>query len=598
MYENVNTTSAVVLVVRARKSEGDIRLGTVNRTNVGALRQLARSDRIPRRRRGVARPTDRKEARAPAVPLGESRVAQRSLNEATISGVRWLALTRVVSEGLAFGAAVALARLVTPAEFGHAAVALIFVPLAAILTFEGFASALVQRAEITDADKRSAMFMSLVGGVALSAAVLALGRPVWRPLFGAQTASLIGLMSPVLLISAVGAVSRAVLLRQMQWPRISMIDLASLLVASAVAVVLAAQGMQARAIIIGALAQASTTTLLLIGAVRPPRPRWSAHAQHQLRGFGIPAALAGLVDVLFRNVDYAILAARLSAVHTGWYYRAFNLGVVYQDKLSRIMMQLAFPVYSRTRDHAELRRLHERAARVHAVVIFPLLTSLIVLAPLLIPLVFGPAWTGSILPTEILAVAGMIAAVLTGYPQVMLAVGKPRALLFFNLGVLATYASAIMLAAGHGLVVVAITVVAVYSLILVGAYRLLLQRYVGISIGRLIPELGPALTGCLALAAVTEPLRRVAESVLPRVIVIAGVGTIGLAVYVVVLRAVFPDAWNDVRVLAVRVAPQLSQLRRRSTSRGMPRGVKPEAQPVPLQPIPLQPIPREPVPSD
>jgi PST family polysaccharide transporter len=287
---------------------------------------------------------------------------------------------------------------------------------------------------------------------------------------------------------------------------------------------------------------------------------------------------------MFRNVDYAILGARLSALHTGWYYRAFNLGVVYQDKLSRIMMQLAFPVYSRTRDHAELRRMHERAARVHAVVIFPLLTSLIVLAPLLIPLVFGPAWTGAILPTEILAVAGMCAAVLTGYPQVMLAVGKPRPLLYFNLGVLATYATGIFLASGHGLVVVAVTVVILYSLILLGAYRLLLQRYVGITVRRLIPELGPAVAGCLALAAITEPLRRVAESALPRVVVIGGVGAIGLIVYAVVLRLAFPAAWTDVRLLAVRVAPQLPRLYERLLartehlgSRTRRRGSRPEA---------------------
>ena len=66
--------------------------------------------------------------------------------------------------------------------------------------------------------------------------------------------------------------------------------------------------------------------------------------------FGGPASGAGLLHVAITNVDYTILAARLSAAQVGFYWRAFQIGVVYQDKISGIMMRLAFPIYSRTRD--------------------------------------------------------------------------------------------------------------------------------------------------------------------------------------------------------------------------------------------------------
>ena len=64
-------------------------------------------------------------------------MASNPIGEATVSGVRWLAVMRVVSETIGLGAAVALARLVTPADFGRAAVAMIFVTLGGMLTFEG-----------------------------------------------------------------------------------------------------------------------------------------------------------------------------------------------------------------------------------------------------------------------------------------------------------------------------------------------------------------------------------------------------------------------------------------------------------------------------
>jgi O-antigen/teichoic acid export membrane protein len=490
-------------------------------------------------------------------------VPAETLKDTTIRGLRWLALTRSVGESLALVAAVVLARLITPAEFGHAAVALVFLPLAGILTFEGFASALVQRETVEEDDRRAAMFMCLVGGATLTGLIFALTPLLWRPLFGSQTAYLIELICPILFIAALGSVSRATLLRKLDFRATSVIDTTSVVGGYAVAVGLAIAGLGAKAIVIGALVQMTLSSLLLFSAAPAPAPRWSKQSHQRIAGFGVPAALAGLVEVLFRNVDYMILAARLSAATTGIYYRAFNLGVVYQDKLSGVMVQVAYPVYSRTSDTAELRAMHERAARVHAAIIFPMLASLIVLAPVLVPFLFGSAWEPSVGPTQILAIAGMIAAVLTGYSQVMLAIGRPRPLLLFNVGRLVVYGGAVLLASRHGLMVVAGAVVVAYALILVGAYRMLLHRHVGITIGRLIPELGPAICGCLALVAVTLPLLDLLEGSLPRVLLIAIVGTTGLGVYALVLRTAFVAAWTDVRTLVVRVLGPRARLRKR-----------------------------------
>ena len=140
----------------------------------------------------------------------------------------------------------------------------------------------------------------------------------------------------------------------------------------------------------------------------------------------MPAAFAGLVAVAFTNANYVIVAMRFSATTAGLYWRGFQLGVAYQEKISGIMMRVAFPVYSRTGDRDSLRDLHRRATRLHATALFPLLAIVVVTAPVLVPFLFGPAWEGAVLPAQLLAFAGMMAAVLTGYPQVMLAIGQPE----------------------------------------------------------------------------------------------------------------------------------------------------------------------------
>ena len=103
-------------------------------------------------------------------------------------------------------------------------------------------------------------------------------------------------------------------------------------------------------------------------------------------------------------------------------------------------------------------------------------------------------------------------------------------------------------------------------MILLGAYRFLLGPYVGLSIRRLVPELGPALVGCLALAAVTVPAMRLLEGALPRVLLIALVAGAGLAAYTLVLRLAFPAAWGDARLLVVQVLGPLGRRLRRGRS--------------------------------
>jgi len=485
-----------------------------------------------------------------------SQAPPESLRDATFRGVRWVALARVAAEIFAFAAAVALARMVSPAEFGRAAVPLAIVPLAVILTFEGCASALVQRKSVTQTDRDSAVVMSLVAGLLLSTLTFALARPLGEPLFGERVAGLIALVSPVFLLASVGAVPRATMWRRLDFRRVSVVEVLSLAVGAALSIALALRGLDAEALIGGALAATATSSLMLYAAAPYGMRRGSRRAARGIAGFGVPAALAGLVHVAFSTAPYVILATRVSPTQTGLFWRAFQLGIGYQEKISGIMLRLAFPIYSRTDTPAELRRFHQRATRLHATAVVPLLALLIVVAPVLIPWLFGSPWRGAVVPTQILAVAGMIAAVLTGYPQVMLAVGRPRTLLHFNLAVLVVYVSVVLATAGRGLTAVCVGVVGVYVLILVGVYGLLLGPHVGVPMRRLLTDLAPAVVGSAALLAAGFPLRELLTSAgLPAPVTLAGVGLVGASAYLVTIRALFAAAWSDVVLLARNLAP-------------------------------------------
>jgi hypothetical protein len=147
-----------------------------------------------------------------------------------------------------------------------------------------------------------------------------------------------------------------------------------------------------------------------------------------------------------------------------------------------------------------------------------------------------------------------VAAVMTGYPQVMLAVGRPRPLLRFNVGMLVLYAAVVLVAAPYGLTTVCVTVVGAHLLILVGVYRLLLWPYVGVPMRRLLTDVLPALGGCLALLGVGFAVRETLGGA-PALVVLAAIGIAGGATYLLSIRFLFPAAWADVALITRKIVP-------------------------------------------
>ena len=488
-----------------------------------------------------------------------SDFSREELKAAAVSGVRWASVARLTAETSAFATTVVLAHLLPPAEVGHAAVALIVNALAVILVWDGLGVPLVQRKRIDRHHLEGTLAISLVAGGALSAAVLLLA-PATAPLFGDRTADLLQLMSPVLLLAGLGVVPQSVLQRRLAFKQTSIIEATSVVIGSSAGVALAVAGLDGEAMVLGALTKMFVSVLLLNLTVTSWWPRWRGRSSGELLRFGAPTALASFAYQGLRNVDYAIIGAQLNAAAVGFYYRAFQLGVDYQGKISAIMLRLALPLYSRSGSADDMRRLRGRIVRVHAAVIFPLLTTFVALAPVLVPWLFGAKWEPAVVPAQILAVAGMANAVGAGTGPLILAAGHPRALLRFNLGALVVYVVAVYLAAPFGLTAVSVAVGGVYLVVLMlGGHYLLLDRLAGIPLRRLLHDVGPAAVSSAGLLAVAVPAVQLLEGWhVPALVLLPVAGALGLAVYLVLLSRFFAGAWRDLAMLVagvVRRAP-------------------------------------------
>lgn len=503
----------------------------------------------------MSQSSDRVAVRAASAELeAGSELSAVDLKEAALAGARSITLARVAAESLAFAASVSLARLVAPAEFGRAAIAIAFTGLALAIADQGVGSSLVRRKALRRSDLEGAMVLSLGSGAALTALIFLLAPSFSDPLFGQRTTELIRLVSPVFVISSLSAVPKAVLQRRLAFRRLSIVEVASLLTGAVTSVSLALAGLNAEALVLGALLTSGASALLLLASVPFVPPRWRWQEMRDAASFGVPTALASLTSVAYRNVDYAIVGAKLGAAQVGFYWRAFQLGAENQGKISRIMLRVAFPIFSRTSSLEDMRAVRRRIVRLHAAVIFPLLFLYVALAPELVPWLFGARWEPAIVPSQILAVSGLTYALGTGSGALVLATGHPRALLVNNVVTLAVYGIVVFLTADHGLTAVCVGVTIVNLVGLVATYYFLVDRLVGIPLSHLVSDVVPATVAGGALLGVAFALAGLlSHAGAPTLVLLGATSALAALVYLSVLRLAFRSEWADLILLARRI---------------------------------------------
>lgn len=487
--------------------------------------------------------------------LGDART-NAELTAAAAGGLRWMAYARVAIELAMLASMVVLARLIPPAEFGIFAVIVIVQELALTMPMEGVGSAIVQRRKVERGHLEGGLVLSLAVGMTLAALTLLLAVVLVEPLFGGRTALLIMLATPWFLLGAVHALPMAVLRRRLDFRRVSIIELAQNGVRIIAMIALAAAGLDAEALVLGCMAGMVVAMVMGLAFVRVPLPRWRSRQMRELLPYGGPAALACVAWTGFRNGDYAIVGAQLGTAAAGFYWRGYQLAVEYQRKISVLMTQMAFPVLARTQSADDMLALRRRMVQLLTVVVFPLLLSLALLAPDLVPWLFGPMWEPAVVPTQILAIGGAFVLVTDAVGSALMAAGRSRALLGYGVAHFVVYAGLVVIVASHGIAAVAAAATAVHGVFLVLAYQVLLGGRGGRAVRVLWGDVRPAVVACAALAVAVAPAQwLVATLDAPMLVHVAVVGIVGAAGYLAALRAWFPAPWADLAAALRRIVP-------------------------------------------
>ena len=489
--------------------------------------------------------------------MSDDARSNEALAHSAAGGLRWVTLARVGSELILVVSMVWLARLVPPSAFGMFAVAVLVQEIAMNVPSEGIGNAIVQRRGIGRAHLQAGLFLALGFGLVLAAFTVALALLVVDPLVGAGTAHLMLLLAPLCLVGALMAVPGALLRRRLDFRSLSILELIGSTGRSLASVFFAAVlGLDGSALALGVLTAATIVLVVSMAMAPSPLPRYRREPARELLAYAGPASLSVIAWTGFRNCDYAIIAARLGPAQAGFYWRGFQLAVEYQRKVTSVMSYFGFPVLARTESVDDLLALRRRMVRLTTVTLFPVFTTLAIVAPVAIPWLLGPDWEPAVLPTQILTAAGAATILTDNVGAALMALGRARTLLFFGAAHFGVYAVAVLIASRWGIAGVCVAAVVVHGAFLVIAYERLLAGRPEKPLAVLLGDVSAAGASCAALAAVALPLelalRESGTATVPHLAIVCAVAA---AVYLGTLRALFADAWGDLATLLRKLLP-------------------------------------------
>ncbi len=342
---------------------------------------------------------------------GETGTAKRDLRGLVLRGVGWIMASQVAIQLLSLATSIVIARFLAPREVGLAAMGVVFVNLALLLTDAGLASALVQRAELSEDDKTMAFWSSMILGTALTAAGIGLSWPI-ASLYGEpRVQRLFAVLSLTYLFTAPGIVQGALLTRDLKFRSLELRTIVATIASCAAAMALAVAGAGPWAIVGQHLTITFVSTALL-WRISSWRPRWrfSIDSLRRFAGFSSHVVGSRFFTWLARNVDNLLVGRFLGAAPLGAYTIAFNLMVTPVSRVAGPLTRVLYPAFSRLRDPQRISDVWLRAVQTVALVVVPAMLGVVVVAADFVEVVFGKRWHAAAPVLQILAPLGLVQA--------------------------------------------------------------------------------------------------------------------------------------------------------------------------------------------
>jgi PST family polysaccharide transporter len=458
----------------------------------------------------------------------------------------WAAAGVASSHAVAFGTTLVLARLLSPSDFGTVALATVVTDVLYLLQDLGLSPALVQHRGDPRAAAASALRLHVAAGLVLALLLGVASDVPARALGDPAIAGILRVLGVGLVARAVGLAPRALLQRRLAFRELAAIDVGGRVSRAGVAIALAWRGAGAWSLVAGDLAMLAVQSMaawLACGGV-PVRAAVEPATRAALLGFGRSMTLASLVVWARDGATRTLIGVLLGPAALGYWQIAGRLAGAPVVGITHVTNRVALPVYASTASRAALRDTFAVTLRIVSMLALPACAGLLVVAPDVVRIGFGPRWMPIVTPLRCLLVASMLTTLAGTTGELFKALGRPIDLLRTAVPHLVLLVLAIPIGARYGLAGVACAIAGV-RVAMAGVALAIARAHLDVPARAFLAPIAPAVAATALMLVTLAAMPALPAS--PTGLALAVRIAIGAAVY-----GVGQLAWRQLRPVSPR----------------------------------------------
>jgi O-antigen/teichoic acid export membrane protein len=332
-----------------------------------------------------------------------------SLKQTAINGMFWTFIQQMSSQGIAFVVSIILARILLPEEFGLIALLGVFIIIADNLINSGLGDSLIRTENPNNDDYSTVFYFNLLISIALYALMFFIAPVISNFYKQPLLISITRVYCLVFIFNAFSIIQNTLLSKNLDFKKMTIINIPSTLVGAAVGVVMAYNGFGVWSLVWSNLTRAAARSIQLwIWSPWIPTLSFKKEKIKKHLNFGYKLTLSSVIDSIFRDIYTIIIGKFFNPLQVGFYNRANTLQMYPISNFSAILNTVTYPLFSKIQhDNKQLKNAYKKIMQMSVFLIAPTLLTMSALAEPLFRFLLTEKWLPAVPYFQILCFTGI-----------------------------------------------------------------------------------------------------------------------------------------------------------------------------------------------
>jgi len=362
-------------------------------------------------------------------------MTEATLKQKTAKGLFWGGFSNGIQQLIGFGFGIYFLRILAPNDYGLVAMLAIFIGIASTIINFGFSTALINKQNATHEDYNAVFWFTSFVGLMIYI-ILFFSAPLIAQFYGKpQLIQLSRFIFIPFLLSGMGMVPNAILLKKLVIKQQAIIDIISLLTACIIGLILAIEGFAYWAIAVQSVIFISLGAILrLITVPWKPTLNFNFSPLKQMYSFSIKLFLTNIFIQINTYIFSVILGKFFEPADLGQYDRGQKWVIMGNAFISGMINSVTQPVLAQINEDKERQiSVLRKLIRFGSFVSFPLMLGLAFVGREFILIAVGERWLPSVPILQLFCISGAFGFLVTLFTNLIFTQGKSNIFMYVTI---------------------------------------------------------------------------------------------------------------------------------------------------------------------